>query len=299
MYIPPQAKSLDTVVNPTIRLGIQGAPGTGKTYSALNGFPNVTVADFDNKLGAHAGRSDIHVLPFYSPSFIIEELKVSNAPFQGGKGLNIKTSPPNRRDAFIKFIREQGPLFTPEDTFFVDSWTTLQTAVDGQTTLEPVFSTKTGKLDEFNFWGMKIEYSSTICEILKGLKCNVIVSVHEFPERDKDSGELLSKIQPLMQGKFVCQLAGHFTDWFRQHAIPKTKTKDKSIVILNPTDKPIHWLHNYKLTNEIEYFWQITSDDIFDACVSLPYVPNGIKFIPASYDSYMKVRKEFSELKPK
>ena len=92
-YIPPHSSPLADMSFSQIRLGIQGAPGTGKTYAAVS-FPNPIVLDLDNKLGAHKTRKDILVLPFHDPDFIINKLKVHNEPYKEGEGRDIPNSPP-------------------------------------------------------------------------------------------------------------------------------------------------------------------------------------------------------------
>jgi hypothetical protein len=272
-YTPPESTQLSNL-STQIRLGIQGWPGSGKTCSALT-FPNPIVCDFDNKLGYHRDRTDVHVLPFYSQEFYKEKLK--------GK---------NKRDAFISWLRNEALKLQPDNTLIIDSWTMLQAAIDSQIALEPEY-TKGGQLNEFSPWARKIDYSAAICELLKGLDCNVVVTFHEMSVRDEKSGQLLDKLLPLMQGKFLCQLQGHFTDWFRQHAIPKIKYKSPgdtvgTIVEIdapNETNCP----GKYKLSNPVEYFWQIQGDDTFDAsCGTMRKLQANWKFVPATFESFKK-----------
>ena len=240
-YIPPLAISLKNLEFPQIRLGLQGASGTGKTWAALT-FPNPLVLDFDNGLTAHKGK-DIFKIPFHDPRFITEIMKMS---------LKKPYDPPNRRDALKKWLREEGPKLQSNQTLILDSWSTMQDGFDQQTELEPSY-TKLGAIDDFAFWELKIEYSRDITEMLMGLNCHVVVTFHEISQRDIKTGQLLEKIQPLMQGKFLSKLKIPFTDFFRQHAIGKLGV-DKQPMIIN----------GRKLEQDIEYFWQIKGDNTID-----------------------------------
>ena len=70
IYKPSGSINLsESQTKPQIRLGIQGPPGSGKTWAALT-FPNPVIINLDRGLGAHAGRSDVIDVPFYSGSFV-------------------------------------------------------------------------------------------------------------------------------------------------------------------------------------------------------------------------------------
>jgi hypothetical protein len=76
------------------------------------------------------------------------------------------------------------------------------------------------------------------------------VTFHEARERDKKTGEILSKVQPLMQGKFVTKIMSYFSDFYR------TLVFDK----LDKEKKPIFTQVENGLKKEVEYFVQTQSD---------------------------------------
>ncbi len=218
---------------PQIRLLIQGEPASGKTTSALT-FPNPIVIDGDNGLTNFAGK-DIIYYPLHDYDWVIKYIEKD--PTKVG-------AQPNRRDAILKILREDSLKMTSEQTLICDGWTAFQSAFDFQTDVEPAL-TKGGKVDDYAFWAKKIEYSEKIMIYLCSLKCHVVVTCHEARVRDPNTGQLLEKSQPLMQGKFYSQMKRWFTDCFRMIV---EETKDKT----------------GKVTGS-EYFWQIKSDNKFDA----------------------------------
>lgn len=244
MHIPKSAISLKDKPQAQLRLGLQGPPASGKTTSSLT-FPNPIVADFDGGLTQFAG-SDILHIPFYDPEFIekIMDCKITD-----------KAIFPNRKKALIKFLQLDALKFTQEQTLILDSWTAIQTAFDFQTNAEPKY-TQQGKIDEYAFWAEKIEYSEKVMVYLCSLKCNVVVTLHESSIRDPHTGQLMEKLAPLMQGKFVAQLKRWFTDFFRMISEEKKNKEGK--------------------VDKIEYFWQIRSDNKFDAKTRLKNIPDGI-----------------------
>lgn len=253
----------DMTTIPQIMLGIQGPPCSGKTWAACS-FPNPIVADFDRGVSALKGK-DIRVVPFYDEQYVVETLKANKKQFtiEG-----IPTLAINRRDAFRRWLTEFATKLTPTDTLIIDSWTSLMNAFDLMTEAEPAYTAK-GNVDEFAFWRRKIMWSTDVIEQLKGLKCNVVVNFHEVQMRDKTTGILLDKVQPLMEGKFVAELKVHFTDFFRQHAMSKLKIDGK------PQDV------NGKNIDKDGWYWQVKSDATFDAKCRVPGLVE--KFYAADY----------------
>lgn len=254
----------DTTSMPQIMLGIQGPPCSGKTWAATS-FPNPIVADFDRGTSALRGR-DIRVVPFYDEKYVTEILKASKKAFtiEGIPSVAI-----NRRDAFRKWLTEYAAKeLKASDTLIIDSWTSLMNAFDLMTEAEPAY-TKQGNIDEFAFWRRKIMWSTDVIEQLKGLTCNVVVNFHEVQMRDKTTGVLLDKVQPLMEGKFVAELKVHFSDFFRQHALAKINLAGK------PTEV------NGKPIAEDGWYWQVKSDANFDAKCRVPGLVD--KMYPADY----------------
>lgn len=265
IYIPPTAEVIPAHRVSKIRLGLQGAPGTGKTWSAMT-FPNVIVADFDDNLNAHRGKPDIRSVRFHDKDFM---LTYANGKFKSKE----KGTPHNRRDALLHWLEHEGTKLMPGQTLVLDSWTSIQAAFDAQQVLEPKL-TRGGQVDDFHFWGMKIDFCERVFELLKSLSCHVVVTIHEFQERDAN-GNIMSKLQPLMQGKFTLRLAGEFPDFYRCVAFEK----------LGENKKPI--VKEDGKTKIIEYFWQTQSDNNFNGKCSIPGAPMYVGPSP-SYEFFVK-----------
>lgn len=260
-YIPTKSVNLKDVVESRIRLGILGEPGTGKTTAALT-FPNPVDLDFDNGLSNFLGQNVISV-PFHDYTYVSQTL--GYPPKQTG-------AQPNRRDAVLKFLREEAIKLETDQTLVLDSWSTLQDAFDVQTALEPAY-TKQMTIDEYDFWARKIEFSRNVCTYLMSLKCNVVVIFHEQKVRDNKTQQILDKIAPVMQGKFVTQLKVYFPDFFRA-VVQEQKRKDEK------TGK--------EFREKVNYLWQVKSDSLFDAKSTLKKVPENQVYIPATYQSYIE-----------
>lgn len=256
-----------------IRLLLQGAPGEGKTWSALT-FPNPIVLNLDNKLNGYKEanpNSTIRVINFDTDLCSIK-LKCSNMGF--GKPNNNEKQP-NVRDAVKKWLELFGPQLTVDDTLILDSWSSLQNRFDSYSK-EPHERaiSKSGEEDKFAFWGLKQRYSGEICDLLKAFKCNTVVTCHEVAEYDED-GRVTGKLKPVMQGGFAPQLAGQFTDAYRQVCL----TRDKK----NLTE----WekLMERPMNGEREYVWKTKTDSLFTACCSIPWL-KGV--VTADYSSLIK-----------
>lgn len=231
-YIPPEAQKLSDITIPQIRIALQGHSGTGKTYSGLT-FPNVTVCDFDGNLVAYKHRTDVNRLAFCNDKWCRDTFpKIATDKIKYAA-----------RNCFKHWLEENIEKFEPDQTLFIDSWTSLQDAFDLQTHLEPVFTSR-GQIDEYAFWDLKIEYSREILTLLKEGRCHVVVSFHEQDTRDS-SGALSGKIEPLMQGKFQKKLGLYFTDWVRCCVESVMDTTDKKLI----TGNKFYWLT--KSTSEV------------------------------------------------
>lgn len=233
MYNPPHSQKMSDLDTYQIRLGLQGATKTGKTYSALT-FPNPVVIDLDTGLVGHKHREDIIRLPFCDNEWIKTWFKYD---------ANAIKHP--QRDAVMEWLKTEGRKLEKDQTLILDSWTTLQDAFDQQSdaTVEPArYRTATGGTDERGFWAYKIEYSRDICVLLKSLCCHVVVTFHEQDTRNA-SGQLIGKIEALMQGKFQKKLGLYFTDYFRCICKAKVDSADKTKII------------------GADYFWQTKGDN--------------------------------------
>lgn len=245
----------------TWRVGIQGPPGSGKTWAALT-FPSPIVMDFDNKLGRHSERKDVLRIPFWNNAFVLKEF---------GTKYKTNSNKASIRDAAIKFLLTEAIKLDATQTLVFDSWTFFQDAIDMQHHDEPVLN-RQNEVDSFKFWSRKIEYSDRVMLALKGLSCNVVVTFHETAERDSD-GALTGLLKPLMQGSYCDKIAGNFSDFFRQAAI-EVKTKD---------EKGKDTIG----TGVFEYYWQIRAGKLFNAITSHEFQGNP-PMIKADYAELVK-----------
>jgi hypothetical protein len=244
----------------TYRVGLQGPPKSGKTWSALS-FPNPIVLNLDNNLPvAHpkVRSGEVTQVPFYDDNFY---KTYENGKFLPERGKNVVA----RHYAILKWLRANGPQIKPEQTLILDSMTFLANYVDIFEKDNPSH-TKQGKVDEFAPWRHKVEYFTELHEIIKALNCNFVTTIHEQPEYDEDAR--IIGLKPCMTGSFASQLAGHYTEWFRQ-------------------------VNEYKQGKDgetIPYGWMVKSKKI-DKCggnlVSL--LPKGVDVIPARYSEIQKL----------
>lgn len=263
--------SLKDLPTQPIRLGLQGPPGSGKTWAALT-FPNPIIWNLDNKLVGYKNKYPDSNIQVVNPTkkLIVDQLKVSNMGFNKPNNPNAEI---NIRDGFKKWIDLFGPQLTNNMTLVIDSWTSLQNWFGIQTQKPHEKSiTKQGEEDRFYFWKFKLNYSVEITEQLKTLQCNVVVICHETIERDEE-GRATGKLRPLMSGQFADQLAGQMTDFYRQIPMPKLDHR---------TGKPNLIENGEPIKEDIEYVWQTQSDNMFIACRSIDNLP---KFIRANYSS--------------
>lgn len=260
MFIPSNFVTNDTKTRGLIKLGLMGAPGSGKSTAAAT-FPNTLYVDFDNKMPRIDG---LKSLPFWNTDWCKEECKKLTIPLPG-----VSTGKPNdinRKELFRAWLGRNGVLFKPEQTLVVDSWSGLQDCFDYQTrTYEKKFNSKAEE-DKFKFWGDKIEYASETSQLLKNANCNVVTIFHETTERD-DEGRPVG-VLPLMQGKFADRLQSFYTDWFRQIA-----TQDVKVV------------GGKEIASKTEYVWQIRPGKKCNCSTTLK---TELSEVPASYESFLK-----------
>ena len=194
---------------PQIRLGVIGAPGTGKTTFAMT-FPNVLVLDFDGKLppGTRA-------VPFYNQKWLKEQkswMRPSSVNFAD-------------RDALAYFLRNEAPRLSPDTTLVVDSWTSIMNRLDmwHEAVKHTLFySEKKKEVDGFAVHADRITFAVEIFNLFKNLPCNLIITMHEQIERNED-GLPTGSIKPLMKGQFADQMAAHLTGFFRMAFDPGCK----------------------------------------------------------------------------
>lgn len=260
-YIPTYATKLkDSSQNP-LRVAIQGAPHTGKTWAALT-FPNPVVLDFDNKMGAHMEREDVLRIPFYDNAFIEQLSKEYGLPFKAGNPMVV-----NRFVILMSWVAREIGKFAPEQTIILDSWTMLQNNFDAWAEATPSLSKERGEVDRFEFWGRKQKLNRQLLEMIKSTPAAVVVTFHESKDMNSE-GIPTGKLNPLMTGAMKEQLGQHFTDWYRQTAENRADA-------------------NKKPTGEVDYLWQVKPNDICNCCCSVKSIiaDNKLVKIPANYAS--------------
>lgn len=283
IYKPPGSVTLDQhTAKQQIRLGIQGCFNSGKTWSMLT-FPNPIVANLDRGLKAHTGRADV------------VEMKMYDRTVSGG--------PEKLKDYITRWLDNEAPKLTEEQTLCLDSCTALEISYHiWFKANEHNFLTSQGKVNDFAEWNVKDKFFSEVFNQFKTLRCDVIMTCHEADQPDKaqpgQPAAYSGKIRPLMTGKIKDTMGKDFTDWFRQLCSEKP-VDDK----LTP-----EMLSNWKMTKaEFKemlstfpgtafYYWQTTSDNIFDAkCGSLINPP---KYLPANFGAMQKYMRPIPTVKP-
>lgn len=252
MFTPTEAKSPEEQL--TFRIGIQGFPKTGKSWAALT-FPNPIVLNIDNNIPKlHPNLSSVLQIPFYDPKFCTEL----------GCGAKHPSQPPVRHLALTKWLRANAQKFESDQTLILDSLTFLGNYFDLHWDLNPQFSNK-GKENDFVPWQKKVLYFTDLHELVKSLRCNFIAIVHETEAFD-DEGRIIG-LKPLITGSFSNQLAGHYTEWFRQR-------------VISEKDKPPR------------YVWQIVSDSVSKNGGTLSSIVKDKPFIDANYQTLVSIIKE-------
>jgi len=277
MYLPPNCHTLDKVLEPQVRLGIQGFPGVGKTWAALT-FPNPIVFNLDKGLGAHFGNKQIAEIPIYEDDYC-------KTIYPAYKNIGDKKS------VIEIWFEKIAPKLEDDQTLIFDGGTGLQRIYHKWWESNPVL-TKQGKVDDFAEWRLKINFIGSILEVAKTLKCNFVYICHEAEKKDKD-GLYSGKIRPLLTGQFCDEIVSHFTDWFRAHATKKPVdfAQVKNETLKNFGCKSIIEFKSIcdDFKNDTVYYWQTESDDICDCkASSLVDFP---RYIPANYRAFLKYSK--------
>lgn len=253
MIVPGSISS----TRPTMRIAIVGAPGSGKTTSCKT-FPNRLWLDFDHKLPV-----DEISVPFWNAEFC-----------DSLAGRTNYNAPPNQRDAFKIWLRDNHTVVPENVTLILDSWTFLLNAIDTQILLE---ESLLGKPNKYFRWDQILKYCVDITNWLKGLKCLLVVTMHETPERD-DEGELNGKLKPVMHGSFKDQLLGHFTDAWHQVAHPYEKEAQGTKIIR---------------TRKFGWFWELANCPSFNTNTNeelgRKIQKYNISMVPADYAEIQKI----------
>jgi hypothetical protein len=281
-YKPKGSIFLSESEDNQVRIGIQGAPFSGKTTAALT-FPNPVILTYDRKISAHLHRNDVPLIPFYDASFVDSVVKRAGTQ-----------APPERKDALIKWLETEALKLSHEQTLLVDGCTGIETSFHlwySYNETELALSKK-GEFNKFVQWDLKKKYFMEVWNCFKTLKCDVVLICHEQDDRNKD-GSYNGKIRPLLTGQAADMMGLNFTDWVRQIVISKPKTPEQ-------VDKVCQWAgvdkatvtEWCKATSDLYgsiHLWQTQGDDILDGGVSS--LINSPKFILATYDTFAKYKK--------
>ena len=265
-------KLSDISTKQQIRLGIQGFPGVGKTWAALT-FLNPVVIDFDRGLKAHEGRDDVIQVPAYS--WKLDE----------------------RKDKLIEWINKEGVQLTKDQTLILDGLSSLEVSYHKWFAAnQHNFLTKGGKVDDFAEYRVKKDWCGELFEAIKTLRCDFILLSHESERADKPSspgqpGSYTGKIRPLLTGSYGDMIVRDFSDWFRGHCGDKPKDMKEFCT----PERLKQWVMNNAIEfkamcdtfpRDTIYYWQLESDDKFDAKAGS--LVNPPRFIPANWTYFKK-----------
>lgn len=200
--MPKTLAEMTTIAGPSgRRFGVLGAAGTGKTWFART-FPKVTFGNCDDKLCTGDKTVDL------TKPNIQQELGIQQGP--------------NLQLAVIRFLQRYLRDFGPDETFVLDGISAIEHSWHAQARNNPLpFMSKgdpaKGRPPEFDGFKFFREWKGYLCalfELLSYARCQVVVTMHEAPERD-DKGNPTARVKQLLDGSFVDQLPGKFTFFTR------------------------------------------------------------------------------------
>lgn len=274
LYRPKDSEQLVPAYQ--LRVALQGNFGTGKSRAALT-FKNPVYANLDRNVPAEfAAREDIINLPFHNGIFC-DKYRMRNP--------GVPQKAPNRKDAFLEFLRGEATKLSTEQTLIVDSYRQVEIAFHVQYDYDKQ-PNKQGVFNPFEEWRQKIEYFQELGVYYKELKCDVIVCVHEVPDRNEE-GKIVG-IKPALSGQSGDTLGTDFTDYYRSIAIAKPKPEHAQMFIQQWGISQLmlnDWMASTK-TDTI-YIWQTQSDSTVKCKCSLIGAP---KFLIANSSSIEKYR---------
>lgn len=182
-----------------MRVGIMGAPGSGKTTAALT-FPKPIVLSYDSK-----EPEGTTIVPFFDKEF---ETSLTRDMPNNYKGV---------RGALLKWLRTEARRAESGTTFILDSWTHLFNALDiWHEAMAPVlFMTKSREIDAYAAHRDRLLFAQEIFREIKSLPYTFVITFHEQIDRDSD-GRPTGFLKPLMKGQFADQAASHLSIFVRQ-----------------------------------------------------------------------------------
>lgn len=292
LYKPPGSITLDQAdYNFQIRLGIQGMLGTGKTWAALT-FNKPIVLSLDKGLISHVGRADVQEMPFYNPVFVDGLVPRVNPTYIDLRTGSKRTTPPNKKDAIIKWMTEEAPKIPKDYTLVMDGSTGIQAAYHTQYWVSPKITKGSGEIDAYAEYKQKIDYFTELMMLIKSLNCNVIYIAHEIQDRDS-KGNLNGSIRTLLSGQFCDELGTHFSDWFRARVFPKPKTEEainKMVTDSGQSKSTVEeWIKSVPSNCDSIYLWQTQSDNLCNCKTSLVAAP---KYVIANASVFQKYKRK-------
>ena len=282
LYKPKGSIYLSESEDNQVRLGIQGAPFSGKTTAALT-FPNPVILTYDRKVSAHLHRDDVPLVPFYNPAFI--DTIVKRAGTQ---------APPEKKDALIKWLETEGLKLVHEQTLLVDGCTGIEDSFHTWFTYnEPELATsKKGEYNKFVQWDLKKRYFTEVWNAFKAIQCDIVFICHEQDDRNRD-GSYNGKIKPLLTGQAADKMGANFTDWVRQVVISKPQSPEEieKVCTKYNTNKAVvtEWCKATPADYNSIHLWETQGGDIFDGGVSS--LLNAPRYILATYETFAKYKK--------
>lgn len=188
------------------KMGIIGAPGTGKTTGALT-FPNPRVLASENKFPAGT-----RVVPFYTP-----EVRKMFADKEIGRS--------DARSALINFIRNESSKRGPNETEIIDSWTNFINAFEiwAERLAPVIYKTKSSdEIDYFKLHKDRLDMCYEIMHALMGTQCHFVVICHEYREMNRN-GIPVGTFKPICRGQFANQFTSMLNTYVRQVVLPDGK----------------------------------------------------------------------------
>lgn len=247
MFIPKKSITVPPNTIKPPHLLLQGPPASGKSYNVLMTFPHIIYADFENLMPPEIPtlRPPDYIIPFYDDEWISK----NSADFGGNK---------SRTNAFKWWIQHEACKMSPEQTLVIDNLSSMQDVLHKYLESMTPTSEKTGKPDKFFVWGEKLIYLRDVHQLLRALKCIVVMIAHEMEPRDEETGKLTGKFTPYITGSFKEQVGRSYDNIFRAFT---TEGADK---------KP-------------QYMWQIKPDKEYNLRTT---IKTDAKYVPASFESF-------------
>jgi hypothetical protein len=282
LYKPQDSVFLSELQDSQCRVGFQSVPFEGKTTAMLT-WPNPVIASWDRKVSAHCHRGDVPIIPFYDGEWLDKNLVRRD-------GLNCK---PNRKDSLLKWLSTEGIKLSHEQTLILDGIPGIEASYHQwfEQHKDELATSRKGEFNKFVEWDLKKKYFEEVFDALKELKCDVLASVWETLDRDKE-GNLNGKLKPLVTGVTGDKLGGNFTDWLAVVAVSKPTNEEQTQKLMTwagiTKDTVKEWCASTPPHYQSIHLFQTQDDSLRSCgCSSLKGAP---KFIPATYEYFTKYR---------